>query len=265
MLNIFKHIRTAAAVPKIPLDEISICATFSKLAYSQQQRQDTETQDDVFPIYIDGNPRTDAQAYMWLINKKMYVCFRGTESRRDMLTNIDIIPETFGTPHIKAHSGFVEQLESVKDTIISQLENHALKYDTIMCCGHSLGGALATLAAPMFAERFAGTHAVKCYTIGAPRVGNWNFCKWFHSTVKEYYRVVNEHDPVPMVPLGFMYTHVDNVVCYSDDTGTFVLRKGDTPWYLRLFRSLPKIKLTGIIKEHDCNMYISRLTRSSVI
>ena len=44
-----------------------------------------------------------------------------------------------------------------------------------LCAGHSLGGALATLAAHSFATaaRARGqTPAIACYTFGAPRTGN---------------------------------------------------------------------------------------------
>lgn len=65
--------------------------------------------------------------------------------------------------------------------------------------GHSLGGALATLAALSLAERGL---EVECVTFGSPKVGDEDFCRFFRSKVHRNARFVNKFDPVPRVPLG---------------------------------------------------------------
>ena len=52
--------------------------------------------------------------------------------------------------------------------------------------GHSLGGALATLAAYDLKSRFRRL-PVHVYTFGAPRTGNKAFARWTFSLCKPYY------------------------------------------------------------------------------
>ena len=63
----------------------------------------------------------------------------------------------------------------------------------VFITGHSLGGALATLAAANLSGRSLAT----CYTFGAPRVGDKRFSDCLRTPV---YRVVNPLDTVPLVP-----------------------------------------------------------------
>ncbi len=60
-----------------------------------------------------------------------------------------------------------------------------------MCAGHSLGGALATLAAhDLQAEfRFPNLH---CYTFGAPRTGNHAFAAESSRLVSETWHIIND-------------------------------------------------------------------------
>ena len=61
--------------------------------------------------------------------------------------------------------------------------------------GHSLGGALATLAAHSFATRArqeGATPAVTCYTFGSPRAGNHAFAAEYNQLVPDTWHVIND-------------------------------------------------------------------------
>ncbi len=64
-----------------------------------------------------------------------------------------------------------------------------------LAAGHSLGGALATLAAFDFRKK-ARDHGVDmrvaCYTFGAPRVGNHTFAREFDSIVNDCWHIIND-------------------------------------------------------------------------
>ncbi|KAL2262566.1 hypothetical protein VTK26DRAFT_942 [Humicola hyalothermophila] len=66
-------------------------------------------------------------------------------------------------------------------------------------CGHSLGGALATLCALWCRSRFPQA-PVTCVTLGSPRVGNDNFKSQFERSGITCYRLVNGGDPIPTIP-----------------------------------------------------------------
>lgn len=75
----------------------------------------------------------------------------------------------------------------------------------IVFTGHSLGGAVATLAAAY--ARAAG-YTIDIYTYGSPRVGNEAFVKFVTDQPGGEYRITHLADPVPRLPPIFMgYRH----------------------------------------------------------
>ncbi|KAJ1372520.1 hypothetical protein KIN20_034696 [Parelaphostrongylus tenuis] len=60
--------------------------------------------------------------------------------------------------------------------------------------GHSLGGALATLAAARIARNYWRGDQITIYTFGQPRVGDVEFALSFDKMIKESYRVVFRRD-----------------------------------------------------------------------
>ena len=75
--------------------------------------------------------------------------------------------------------------------------------------GHSLGGALATIAAGRYG------HAPEVYTFGSPRVGDEGYVEGLDLPV---YRFVHGGDSVPKLPVGGSYRHA-GVEKYIDDEG----------------------------------------------
>lgn len=71
----------------------------------------------------------------------------------------------------------------------------------VHCVGHSLGGAVASLAADWVSRTLK--LPTKLYTIGAPRVGTDWLVKSTTASIREenIFRVYHSTDPVPMVPL----------------------------------------------------------------
>ncbi|HSU67742.1 MAG TPA: lipase family protein, partial [Tepidisphaeraceae bacterium] len=96
--------------------------------------------------------------------------------------------------------------------------------------GHSLGGAMATLAALRLATEGLDVRGV--YTFGSPRVGNDEF---YAKYSVPHYRLVNNNDVVPHVPLEttlvglrlFTYKHVGTLE-YLDRNG--LLGGGMSNW-----------------------------------
>jgi hypothetical protein len=69
----------------------------------------------------------------------------------------------------------------------------------VLCCGHSLGGALATIAA-LWAGLTYPSADIRCITFGSPLVGNADFVLDWRQVVGTRIRAVNGEDPVPSVP-----------------------------------------------------------------
>jgi hypothetical protein len=123
--------------------------------------------------------------------------FRGTEvlSIKDIKADLDakiIECESGG----KIHRGFNDAFSEVHTEIQNYLDNDLTKDKPLFISGHSLGGALATVASKKlsFDQGIAA-----CYTFGAPRVGIED---WMKNIKTPIYRMVNSADPVTMMPPG---------------------------------------------------------------
>ncbi len=132
----------------------------------------------------------------------LLVSFRGTSAPADWGINLDAIPENTGDARMQGllHRGFHRALMRVWDPFVAP-ELSASGPRRIWITGHSLGGALAALAAAE--TRFiAGAPLAGLYTYGQPRVGDLQFANQFDSALRSVsFRYVNDKDIVPRVPL----------------------------------------------------------------
>ena len=135
------------------------------------------------------------------------LAFRGTEatSWKDVQTDIKFRFYT-GKHGVKTHTGFREAYQKVAAAVQSAVDRHA-KDHTLYITGHSLGGALAIIAA----KRLERDTLAACYTFGSPRVGNLEFAEEIRAPI---YRVVNAADGVPRVPPSWTARCVAFVVSF---------------------------------------------------
>ena len=138
--------------------------------------------------------RGETEGFIAQDDQVLILAFRGTVSVTDWLRNLKIARKE--SPLGKIHSGFKQGLDSVWDDPIEPLLRAAASSDRkIWITGHSLGGALATLAAARAHEwlEIAGV-----YTFGQPLVGNRRFAKLFNRRFRDrFHRFVNDGDIVP--------------------------------------------------------------------
>lgn len=132
----------------------------------------------------------------------IFLIFRGTteaNNKADFVTDARIGIKTSKTG-LPVHIGFNHTFNSMLPEI-QKFISEAETTGAIHCVGHSLGGAVASLAADWVSKNTA--NATKLYTFGAPRVGTDWFVKSTTNTVGELnmHRCYHRTDPVPMVAL----------------------------------------------------------------
>ncbi len=215
------------------------------------------------------------QCYVAHNDDFVIVAFRGSESHKregahgrdihyivaDWMVdlNIDLVDSEQGG---SVHQGFKEALDEVwytqdqrgehqcLESYLDEVSNEDCRRRTVWFTGHSLGAALATLAAARHGD-VAGL-----YTFGSPRVGDRVFAAGFHINT---YRFVNNDDLVTKVPLPGPYRHVGTTK-YIDHEGVLhhnpglwerakdglreALRSTFDRGLLRLKRELPENSLT---------------------
>mmetsp|Transcript_25329 Transcript_25329/g.100017 ORF Transcript_25329/g.100017 Transcript_25329/m.100017 type:complete len:590 (-) Transcript_25329:3984-5753(-) len=147
--------------------------------------------------------------------KLIAISFRGTESGSDVRVDMNALsaewPYTSG-PKLHVSTGFKNAHDSVIEPITKTLKAmwKSGSYERILVCGHSLGGALAHLHAHALSyiledelskSPLPPEERLMCYTIGAPKAGNAEFLKDYTTRVGHTYRLVNDHDIIPRLPV----------------------------------------------------------------
>lgn len=125
------------------------------------------------------------------------VVVRGTASGVDWLSNLHAAVDRGPMGH-SVHAGFNNVYKSIEAALTNELSGK--NPSRIHCVGHSLGGAIANIAALTMA---AGGHGVSLYTFGAPRVGLNAMTMELDREIgcENIYRVYNPADVVPLVPI----------------------------------------------------------------
>jgi hypothetical protein len=129
----------------------------------------------------------------------VFVTFRGTESPADWMSDLNF-PQVPHTSWGKVEEGFwklhLQCTVSVKYGV-----NAAGAAPQVFVTGHSLGGALAVLAAADLIISGVAPNNIM-YSFAGPRVGDLDFAAKFADARNPAWRVVNTEDVVPTVPLA---------------------------------------------------------------
>lgn len=154
-------------------------------------------------LWFFSGPST--QCYVAAAQDTAVVAFRGTECGldrgpealsqfiADLSVDLDIrwVDATGGG---RIHRGFRDGLNEVWPDLQPCLEKLADGGRALWITGHSLGGALALLAADRM-ERISKVQGV--YVFGAPRIGDQEFAKNY---APRAFRFLNNNDVVPHIP-----------------------------------------------------------------
>jgi triacylglycerol lipase len=196
----------------------AVCAECSRLAYVRFETDEREKATLTEAIARAGvtdpqffsDPRTGTQAFAAIGagGSAAFIVFRGTQpdDPSDIGTDAQAVLVDWQAQG-KVHLGFRDALASVWDPIESWLGATGLQ---TWVTGHSLGAALATLAAALVPR----SHLVN---FGSPRVGNDVFASQFDS--RSVNRYVGCCDLVTRLPPAFLgYAHVPGMI-YIDRHG----------------------------------------------
>lgn len=201
--------------------------------------------------------KKSTQAFTATNADHLYVAFRGTEATNpiDWIKNAEFKP-LVGELGGKVHSGFNSGVEEVWGELLAVI---AAAGKPVILTGHSLGGALATLAAARVHE--AGHPVAGVYTYGQPRVGHGDFRSAFESRLGDVtYRHINHIDLVTRVPLLLQrYRHIGQRV-YFDGAGAAHI--GASPWKIALddvkyrLAHFGRIQAAGL-SPHEMSAYVN--------
>ena len=199
------------------LPQDAIFAECARLAYlrfesdpaQRQQLTDALSNLDATALEFFNHAPSDTQAYGAVLpDIGTLVAFRGTEPDRvkDLVIDAEAGP-TAWIDGSRVHTGFARAFAGVRAAIEAWLAQRAATRPIVT--GHSLGAALATLAASVWS-------CTRLTTIGSPRVGDAKFVGTIRAPV---FRYVDCCDLVTRIPPdGAWYEHVGERL-YIDRNG----------------------------------------------
>lgn len=232
----------------------------------------------------------DKEEIARLGRRDVVIAFRGTVTCLEWLENLRVTlsqlpnvdtnkiadPDGYG-PMVE--SGFLSLYTSrtatgpslqdmVREEIHRLLHSHGDEPLSLTITGHSLGAALATLAAYDIKTTFKRAPLVTVISFGGPRVGNRSFRQQLEKQGTKILRIVNSDDLITKVP-GFVIDG-DNDVAKKNDVnvaglpGWIQKRVEETQWvYAEVGRELrlcskdsPYLRSNNVVTCHDLKTYL---------
>ncbi|MBM3382966.1 MAG: lipase family protein [Betaproteobacteria bacterium] len=171
----------------LPFDAVSLTKWLNGVGFAKVKLLESKAQG------VQGFVATSARMNL--------VVFRGTHSLEGVMTDSKFLVQSALTDGLPGgvHQGFALAYRSVAANLAQELEPESSKSVPTFFVGHSLGGALATLAALDMHRK--GVNIAGMVTLGQPRVGNASFAAETEKILAgKQKRFVNANDPVPHLP-----------------------------------------------------------------
>jgi triacylglycerol lipase len=200
-----------------------------------------------------------SQAYRFRNDHDCVIACRGTEPNewndiRADANAASVLAETAG----KVHRGFKTEV----DDLWPMLETALVGNDQpVWFCGHSLGGAMATICAGRCYLSHIQSIPQGLFTYGSPRVGDKRYINYVDLP---HYRFVNNNDVVTRVPPAWMgYRHCGTEV-YINRNGRIghlgLLRKRRDRWH-GFLRGLRRFRIDHF-SDHPLHNYIDPILKA---
>lgn len=190
----------------------------------------------------------------WIFTDRLnnvHIAFRGSESIKDLLNNINMTPTPFYNDLGDVHSGYFDYYKAYRNTLIEyifHLKKHK-KLNDISTCGHSSGSLIGEMLAIDLA--YLMKEKITSYSYGAPPIGDSVFAKNFQSLPNlKSYKIMNEHDFVKNIPSPFV--HVQKQILIRET----IKDKNPKQWSLHPNR---------IIKDHSIKTYIRGIKKFTTV
>jgi len=187
------------------------------------RRRRAEAVDDLAALVYDADPGQGYKSYAkdnaFAISKDCHFAFRGTDDFSDWISNVNSLATYRLSPYhqvwFRMHQGFVNEWNQLRGLMLQDIMECG---PDAVFIGHSLGGAMATVA-----YEDLGKHAT-VYTFGAPRP--YRDIKPGGCRVKGL-RMWHEFDPVPTLPpsmYGNFFMHAQNSLKLNECTGSSIFQ-----------------------------------------
>jgi hypothetical protein len=205
------------------LDNARAMMWLSQLAYETAHQPKVKSILDAWqltmPVFKTNNPGTGLPPHSACLvgaagRGATFFTFAGSDPLKfeDWVTDFNVMPSA-----TDLHTGFQKAVETVWPDIQAAIKNRPAPAEPLFFTGHSLGGALAIIAAARAAQEPNVQNTV-VYTFGSPRTGGKAFFDGY-TLGSSTFRLVDGTDIVATVPPTLLddYRHVGRAIqCRTD-------------------------------------------------
>lgn len=218
-----------------PFECVSRCNEFPTLSLETTWNTGVLLSDSCGYVAVDHGSRpfgdTDGSNFPTRDGPAIIVAFRGTYSITNTIIDLSTVPQEYvpypspddggETPkepehtcnNCTVHMGFLESWRQARQLVLPELKKLREKYPSrpIQLVGHSLGGAVACLAA-LELKVSLGWDNLVVTTFGEPKLGNDGLARFVDEVFqldgtddlekRLYRRITHKNDPVPLLPLA---------------------------------------------------------------
>lgn len=180
-------------------------AKLASIAYSNVKEAKSQARSLGFTT-VEFYQKDGAQAYRFMNKNDLVIACRGTQPNEfnDIKADLNAVPVMAETIS-RVHKGFKTEVDDLWPMIEQDISRKANVTKHLWVCGHSLGGAMATIIANRAENNIDLNNPIELYTFGSPRVGWPTYVKSFGTV---HHRWKNNNDIVTTVPLWIMgYRH----------------------------------------------------------
>jgi hypothetical protein len=155
---------------------------------------------DAYEIFYD--PEWQLRAVAYTSRGEAYLIFRGTQTLRNWMLDLDVRECVPGL-----HRGFSMAWQRLETQVRQWLEGLPSPPSQLSCSGHSLGGAMAVVAADRLSHQYKIHQVV---TFGSPRLAKPQFAENYTKSglAAKTTRYIHETDLIPRLVPSSMYMHL---------------------------------------------------------
>ena len=230
-----------------------IAAKLSAIAYMNEKPAITAAKKLGFP-WAKLISRDGAEVLVAKDRNDLWFAFRGTQPNKlnDVMADLNLIKQAAKAGG-KVHGGFQKEVNDLWMDVLSELEhNDQLKVrKDVYMTGHSLGAAMATIAATRYTPH-------ELYTFGSPRVGGPRFIKHI---ICPHYRFMNNNDIVCRIPPAWLGFRHHGEMIYFDRNGDKALKPTWSDLFYGVINSWKRYKFFDGIVDHGMPNYVKAISR----